>query len=122
MTFDAQTLTDVIEGRYPVGTPTEWHRSVTGEPYVSVGSQADGKTSVPGTVDEGKAREVALDAETAYWSALSSFESYAEDRKGVLYWRVKPRLEWSDDKSRCMFYMRLLISDTPPEPKFAVCP
>ncbi len=102
MTYD-QALIEVIERGQIVGAPTNWHLSVTGEPYVEV-------------------NELASDVKAAFRSALSWFKSYAEDRNGVLYWRVKPQLEWSEDKTRCRFYMRLLISDTPPDPKFAVCP
>ena len=103
MTLDEKTLADVIEARYPVGISTDWHLSVTGEPYVEV-------------------NELAPDVNGAFGSAMLWLKSYAKDRKGVLYWRMKPQLEWSEDKTRCRFYMRLLISDTPPDPKFAVCP
>ena len=102
MTFD-EALTEVIERGRAVGTPTNWHLSVTGEPY-------------------GEVNELAPDVDMAFQSVMSWFKTYAKDRKGVLYWRMKPQLEWSEDKTRCRFYMRLLISDTPPDPKFAVCP
>jgi hypothetical protein len=36
------------------------------------------------------------------------FCHYAEERKGILHWGTAPEL---DDRSRCYFYMRCLISD-----------
>lgn len=123
--YDEERLTKDIEAKFKVGASTNWHRSVTGEPYVVISSQHpdNGMPTIPGTVDEAKRRERATDAETAYWAAMSSFQSYAEGRTGVLYWRVKPQLEWNEGMpNSCSFYMRLLISDKPSDPKFAVCP
>jgi hypothetical protein len=102
MTFE-ETLVETAERGRTVGPSTQWHLSVTGEPYVEV-------------------NELASNVDMAFQSVMAWFKTYAQDRKGVLYWRVKPQLEWSEDKTRCRFYMRLLISDTPVDPKFAVCP
>lgn len=111
-----------IEARFPVGEPTNWHLSVTGEPYVVIGPQAEVNPIIPGAIDEGMPREMPFDEETAYYSALLSFNQYAEDREGVLYWRVKPQLEWTEDRKRCTLYMRCLISNKAPEEKFRSCP
>ena len=113
--FEASDLIAAIEARFPVGESTDGRLSVTGEAYVSIGEPSGALVSaIPGTVDEGQARELAFDEETAYFSALSSFRDYAECRVGTLYWRIKPRLEWNDGRTRCAYYMRLLISDKPP--------
>ena len=91
----------------------------TGERYVTIGHQVDGLPSEAGTVDEGKERETAFDAETAYWAALGAFRQYAEGKTGKLYWRSPPNLEWSPKGkslrlgNRCLFWIRLLISDKP---------
>lgn len=102
-----------IGKRFLVGIPTNTYRSVTGEPYVVIGSQAGGAPEIPGTVGEGWPHEWAFDEETACMQAGACFESYAEDRKGTLYWRSAPRLEWDGKKDRCCVYMRGLISDKP---------
>jgi hypothetical protein len=90
---------------------------------VTIGHQVDGQSSQPGTVNEGEERETAFDAETAYWSALSAFGQYEQwhlaGRSGTLYWRSTPNLEWSPKGkslrlgNRCLFWIRLLISDKP---------
>jgi hypothetical protein len=47
---------------------------------------------------------------------IAAFDEYAAGRSGVLYWRVEPEIQqyfhlgWKG-------YMRLLISDKPPQPK-----
>lgn len=84
----------------------------TGERYVTIGHQIS-RSSQPGTVDQCEARELGFDPETAYWSALGAFRQYAEDRTGKLYWRSPPRLEFSALGDRCLFWIRLLISDKP---------
>jgi hypothetical protein len=100
------------EGRI-VGAGTRPWRSVTGEPYVKIGAQAIeyGIPSVLGTVDEGAGFEVGFDDESAFWTAWANFRFYAEERKGILYWYTEPELIWNEDRSRCYFYMRCLISD-----------
>ena len=107
-------LTAKIEALYPVGESTASYRSVTGEPYVVIGVQLEGRPSIPGTVDEGVACKMADDEETACQEAWSSFLSYLEPENGVLYWRVRPVLEWSRDHKQCVVYMRLLISNRIP--------
>lgn len=117
MTATVADLTVFIESRFPIGESTKSYRSVTGEPYVVIGHQADGIPAIPGVVDEGFPIEVAFDEETACMSARSAFEAYAENRIGNLYWRIKPQLEWDPSKKKrgqcCIVYMRLLISDKP---------
>lgn len=85
----------------------------TGEKYMTIGHQIDGDASQPGTVDEGKSRELGFDEETAYWCALGAFREYAEDKTGKLYWRDGPLFEWGEDGHRCNYWIRLLISDKP---------
>lgn len=104
-------LIDWIERQFPVGQSTDTARSVTGEPYVVIGAQADGMAVIPGTVDEGEARELAFDEETACLMAAHCFRDYAEGRKGTLYWRNKPVLDQDEKSDRCVVYMRCLISD-----------
>ena len=101
-----------LEGRFVIGESTDHARSVTGEPYVVIGVQADEPIpKIIGTVEEGRKRELSFDEETACWSALAAFEEYALERKGVLYWRTKPDLRWNE--GLCTVYMRCLISDKP---------
>ena len=111
MNYTEQSLKERIESNFKVGEPTSACLSVTGEPYVTIGSQHpdDGMPSVLGAVDEGKRREYGFDEETAWYGAVSSFLSYAEERGRNLYWRCEPVLERQG--SRCTFYMRLLVSD-----------
>lgn len=104
-------LTSWIEDQFPVGASTGTPRSVTGEPYVVIGAQYPGMPVIPGTVDEGQIRELAFDEETACYQARVCFSAYAQDRRGTLYWRVKPQLEFYG--RRCALYMRCLISDKP---------
>jgi hypothetical protein len=85
---------------------------MTDEPYVSIG-HSHAIPEIRGVVAEGEPRVVAFDEETACWSARAAFFDYAEDRTGVLYWRTKPQLEWVPKASRCLVYMRLLISNKP---------
>lgn len=106
------TLTAHIEGRFQVGRPTDSSLAVTGEPYVVIGTEV-GTPSQRGTVGEGRLRELSFDEETACFAALSAFNDYAEDCNGLLYWRVRPRLEWNDQHNRCLIYMRCLISAKP---------
>lgn len=130
-------LVQTIEKQLSVGESTDHSLSVTGEPYVTIGSQHPdyGLPCIPGTVDEKACAELAFDEETAVMAAYANFLSYAEDRyrklastitangseadfdktceivgKCKIYWRMRPRLEWNEDKTRCQVYMRLLIS------------
>jgi hypothetical protein len=115
MIYSARELTKKCEEGRIVGASTCTGLSVTGEPYVKIGIQAteSGIPSVPGTVDEGAAFEWGYDEETAFWGAWNCFCHYSEERNGVLYWRIKPRLVWNESKRRCYFQMRCLISDAP---------
>ena len=106
-----------IEKSYPcvIGLPT--NRCQTGDLYVVIGQQAveEGPSSIPGTVDETKASELAFDEETAVNSMRAAFDDYALDRAGTLYWRMTPYLDkrqWHG-KTRCKVRMRLVISDKP---------
>ena len=90
-----------IEDRFVIGEGTDHAHSVTGEPYVVIGRQAydEPLSKIPGTVEEGRKRDLSFDEETACWSALAAFEEYALERKGVLYWRIKPNLmRWNDGR------------------------
>lgn len=108
-----ESLTQKIESMFPVGASTDHALSVTGEPYVTIGYQKDGTSKIRGAVDEGADREFGFDEETASMSAYASFLEYAADRAGTLYWRVKPRLEWNENNTRCQVYLRCLISSKP---------
>lgn len=122
--FFATTMAGLIAGiestwRCVDGLP--WSRAQTGERYVVIGDQADAPPAIPGTIDEGASRVLAYDEETAVVQAVRCLAHYAEDRSGILYWRVRPRLEsWygADEPGRrrrrwFKVYMRLLISDKP---------
>jgi hypothetical protein len=113
--YTESSLRDRCEKGREVGRPTDRYLSVTGEPYVVIGSQISGVPSEPGTVDEGFGQELGFDEETAYFQAWACFETYAHDKTGKLYWRIPPRLERYPRKNstKCMFYMRCLISDKP---------
>lgn len=110
-----RALTQRIESMFPVGLSTDHATSVTGEPYVTIGVREDRSPKVRGTVDEGADREFGFDEETASFAAYASFLEYAADHTGTLYWRVKPRLEWNEDRTRCQVYMRCLISSKAPQ-------
>jgi hypothetical protein len=111
--FSAERLQREIEAIYPVGPTTNGALAVTGEPYVVIGDQSDGRSEIPGTVDEGAERDCAFDEETAYFAARAAFNTYAHGRSGILYWRVAPILEWNEARTRCRITMRCLISDKP---------
>ena len=112
MKFSALVLREKCEEARTVGAPARLWCSPTGEPYVKIGAQAvEYGIPMPGIVDEGAGFEVGFDEESAFWTAWASFCFYAEDRKGVLYWGTEPELNWNEDRSRCFFYMRCLISD-----------
>jgi hypothetical protein len=115
MRYTEETLRANIEYGRKIGASTAYYKSVTGEPYVTIGLQHldEGPPKIPGTVGECKRRELGFDEETAWNQAATCFQMYADTRPefGTLYWRQPPVLEWNEDKSRCIFYMRLLISD-----------
>jgi hypothetical protein len=84
--FDADMLREEIERGFEIGEPTSMAYAVTGERYVTIGHQCDGKSSQPCTVDEGMNRELGFDEETAYWSAIGGLSAICrgQDRKVVL--------------------------------------
>lgn len=100
------SLTKWIEDQFPVGPTTNGMLSVTGDPYVEIGMPVNG---VPGVIEEGHERELAFDEETACLAAATCFREYAAGKSGTLYWRVKPQLEWNDDRTRAIVYMRCLV-------------
>lgn len=79
-------IVSYIEGRFPVGEPTEGYRSVTGEPYVTLtsgGIKEEGGAFKVWTADLLKAAEL----------FLYEFERYAKDKSSLthtMYWRRKP--------------------------------
>jgi hypothetical protein len=98
-----------------------WNIAASGEPYVTIGSQWPTRPSVPGTIDEGQRFEWAFDPETAYFQAITCFNSYADDRSGKVYLRMGPQFEERRASKRysqfgpptsygCAIYLRLLIS------------
>lgn len=108
------------ESRFPVGEPTTWALSVTGEEYVVIGEEEGPADDLwlPGIVKEGKKQSLGFSPEDALWSALACFAAYAEDKNGVLYWRWAPELELDLASNRWRVYMRCLISDKPARPEF----
>ena len=123
-----------IEYGRTIGETTEHGVSVTGEYYVSIGSQHpdEDMPQIPGTIDEGKRAELGFDEETACMQALACFQLYADDHRGVLYWRQEPILDCAQDTfkmvdgkiktikfnaPRYKVYIRLLLSDKPVLPK-----
>lgn len=113
--FDIEWLNSrIAEFGFSVGEPTNNALSVTGEEYVVIGlSEVRG---FPGVVPQGETNVgVRATKEEAMECALLAFKAYAEVRGGlgaVLYWRIPPRLEQTED-GRWMVYMRGLISDKP---------
>lgn len=83
-----------IESRFAVGPERHGYLSATDEPYIVL---SGGFGPLPQILE----------------SAKSQFDAYASERKGVLYWRVRP--EFEENKMGWRFYMRLLISDKSPE-------
>lgn len=69
------------EAGFAVGTEHTGPLAPTGEPYVVLCGTGAGD------------------------AAVAAFQTYADGRTGLLYWRIAPEI--ADDK----FYMRLLISD-----------
>lgn len=85
--------------------------AVTGEPYVIIGTAADGALRTGGVLQEGQARQLYADETEAFDAALAAFHDYAAGKSGTLYWREDPRLEWDDGRSGCAFYLRCVISE-----------
>jgi hypothetical protein len=92
---EAVILTAYCEARFPVGPSTFERLSVTGETYTELCIPFS-----PGWPS----------AEAARIAAQEHFNSYAEGRKGTLYWRVPPEIAVAKGHA---YYMRLLISDKP---------
>lgn len=115
--FDSRCLKREIERGFDVveADPSRFTTfGPTGERYVTIGHQIT-PSSQAGVCDEGQKRELAFDLETAYWCALGAFREYAEGKTGKLYWRAGPVFETFkvDGKTRCNYWIRLLISDKP---------
>jgi hypothetical protein len=106
-------LKSYIADKYPIGPSTNCSCAVTGDKYVRIGSQYPGIPTVPGTIDEGASGEGASDENIACFSALNSFQLYAEGRAGKVYYRNPPELEWDRRKTGCKVYTRLVISNKP---------
>lgn len=106
-----------IESRFPVGKSTVAYRSVTGEPYVTFSCGA-----FDCELDEVRLLSDSQLPDKAIEFFVNAFNSYASERNGALYWRLKPQLikKIGHDKSvkkQVTWYgvrARLLISDKPP--------
>jgi hypothetical protein len=105
-----EELTEAIEAGIVVGASTSRGVSVTGEPYVEMG------TVEPG----GRHWKTFLTAEEALACALANFKEYeagwrkTHPRSGhepVLYWRIRPELGKFDGLWKV--YMRCLLSNLP---------
>ena len=102
-------FTKYVEGRFPVGPPSSMRRAVTGEDHVEF---------APHLKKEGDVRFAFPSADEAIAEAKKAFDEYAATRlDGVLYWRWRPELEYRSRDGGWFFYMRLLISDKPPQTK-----
>jgi hypothetical protein len=95
-------LREYCESRFPVGESTTTYLSVTGEEYIQLTPAMNSYPTSP------------LDARNA---AQSAFDTYAADKSGTLYWRIRPeiagRLLHKPERVIYIYYMRLLISDKP---------
>lgn len=81
----------------------------TGEPYVEF---------APHVTAEGTERKLFHTVEDVVSAAREEFDAYAALRSGKLYWRIKPEVQFiQGERPGWMFYMRLLISDKPPQTK-----
>jgi hypothetical protein len=110
MKTDTAKLRMYCEKRFPVGVPTNHARSVTGEEYVVIGDEVHhDELSRPGIIREGKERRLSFDQSEAVQIARASFDLYAKDKRGTLYWRISPQLE--ECAGEYAVYMRCLISD-----------
>lgn len=95
---EAILLRAYIESRWPVGAATRMYLSVTGEEYTVLSCPwQDGFPS----------------AMVARMAAQEDFDKYALDKKGTLYWRIVPEIEFSLRHEKYGYYLRLLISDKP---------
>lgn len=93
-----QIEADWIAARREVGPSLTGELSVTGQPYVTLVSDAP-----------------RLDEDQAYLGGLGVFERYARGRQGALYWHSFPTIE-RVRQGRNWGYrvtLRLLISDNP---------
>ena len=95
---DAVILRAYCETRWPIGASTTGRLSVTGEEYEVL-------------TDNGY-----ISSEAARLAAQSSFEGYAKDKSGILYWRITPEIALMCRNRHYSFYLRLLISDKPAKP------
>jgi hypothetical protein len=102
-------FTKYVESRFPIGRPSVSRFAATGEDHVEF---------APHLKKEGEVRFAFPSADEAISVAKKDFDDYAATRgDGVLYWRVKPELEYRSQDGGWLFYMRLLISDKPPQTK-----
>lgn len=96
---EAAILRAYCESRFPIGPSTTRMLSVTGETYTELAVRWS-----EGSETAEKARE----------AAQVSFDKYASDKIGTLYWRVQPEIVFGIKQRLFAYYMRLLISDKPP--------
>ena len=92
---EAVILRAFCESRWPIGAPTIGSWSMTGEEYEVL-------------TDNGY-----ISPEAARLAAQSSFEDYAKDKSGILYWRITPEIALMCRSRHYSYYLRLLISDKP---------
>lgn len=80
----------------------------TGDRYVTLGTPKGGR---PGIVEPGVLVQRFPTDQSACAAALAAFETYAEGKDGVLYWRAKPTMD--RDAPGCVVRLRLVISAAP---------
>lgn len=93
---EMRTLRKWIESKFPVGEPTDYALSVTGEPYTEYSETG---------------AETARDARLV---AMATFERISAGKTGAIYWRVVPEIEYFPGSRKFSYYMRLLISAKEP--------
>ena len=109
-----QKAQTIFESRYPRGPNGDNRISATGEEYVeccSGGVKGEFET----TPMVGTTPKAAIEA----W--VYGIEKYAKDKRGTLYWRIVPEIDFYDYEYASGFppsrywkvYSRLLISDLP---------
>ena len=102
-----QDLIHFIEHMFPVGSPTDYNKSVTGEDYLELtnnGFHQEGELDVHFCETRQMAITCFLNQFLLYAVQLT-FGTYK------LYWRIKPEL--TETEQGCMVYARFLISDKP---------
>lgn len=111
-------LTVAMEARFPVHPEVvATSPAPTGEVFAILGYEKTAKPGlIMGEVRPGHYQRYFPTEEAAVASAWAAFNDYAEDKKGTLYWRIKPVLFQQlavESTNESVVYTRLLISEKP---------